>query len=403
MVDVKNGRVYFYTSIDAPNYRLVSAPVDKPTRENWVEVLPMKDDVLVGVQFSGNNIIATYDKDAANRAYLYNIDGKLVREIEFPTFGTASFSTSPRHDEVYYAFTSFTTPSASYKYDKKTGKSTLINRAEIAGFNPDDYVTEQVFYPSADGTKVPMFITYKKGIKLDGNNPVYLYGYGGFNVTLRPGFSANRLYWLENGGIYAQTNLRGGGEYGESWHTSGTKMQKLNVFNDFIAAAEWLVKEGYTNPGKIAIEGGSNGGLLVGAVTNMRPDLFAVAIPRVGVMDMMRYHLFTIGWNWSHDYGTSADSPEMARYLLDYSPIHNIHNGDSVPYPAIMVTTADHDDRVVPAHSFKYAATLQAAETGDAPELIRIDSKAGHGAGKPISKVLEEYADIYSFIIQNLK
>lgn len=403
MVDVKDGRVYFYTSIDAPNYRLVSAPVDKPTRENWVEVLPMKDDVLVNVQFSGDDIIATYDKDASNHAYLYKKDGTLIREIAFPTYGTASFSVSPRNNEVYYAFTSFTTPSASYSYDKKTGTSTLINRAEIAGFNPDDYVTEQVFYPSADGTKVPMFLTYKKGLKLDGNNPVYLYGYGGFNVTLRPSFSANRLYWLENGGIYAQTNLRGGGEYGEPWHLAGTKMQKLNVFDDFIGAAEWLVKEGYTNPGKIAIEGGSNGGLLVGAVTNMRPDLFAVAIPRVGVMDMMRYHLFTIGWNWAHDYGTSADSPEMARYLLDYSPVHNIHNGGSVPYPAIMVTTADHDDRVVPAHSFKYAATLQAAETGDAPKLIRIDSKAGHGAGKPISKVLEEYADIYSFILTNLK
>ncbi|MDE6160647.1 MAG: prolyl oligopeptidase family serine peptidase, partial [Muribaculaceae bacterium] len=267
--------------------------------------------------------------------------------------------------------------------------------------NPDDYVTEQVFYTSKDGTRVPMFLTYKKGLERDGANPAYLYGYGGFNVALGPGFSPNRLLWLENGGIYAQANLRGGSEYGEKWHEAGTKMQKLNVFDDFIAAGEWLVKEGWTCPELLTIEGGSNGGLLVGACVNMRPDLFAVAIPRVGVMDMMRYHLFTIGWNWAHDYGTSADSPEMAAYLLGYSPLHNIRN-DGTPYPAIMVTTADHDDRVVPAHSFKYAAALQAADTGDRPKLIRIDSKAGHGAGKPVGKVIDEWADIYSFIFYNL-
>ena len=262
-------------------------------------------------------------------------------------------------------------------------------------------MTEQVFYTSSDGTKVPMSLTYKKGIKRDGNNPVYLYGYGGFAITLEPGFSPYRVLWLENGGIYAQTNLRGGLEYGEEWHEQGTKLNKLNVFNDFISAAEYLVKGKWTNSSKIAIEGGSNGGLLVGAVTNMRPDLFAVAIPRVGVMDMLRYHLFTIGWNWAADYGTVNDSAEMAKYLIGYSPLHNIKN-DGTPYPAIMVTTADHDDRVVPAHSFKYAATLQASSTGNKPKIIRIDSKAGHGAGKPISKVVDEYTDIYSFIYYNM-
>ncbi len=281
-----------------------------------------------------------------------------------------------------------------------TGESTIMKTPEIKNFKSEDYVTEQVFYPSADGTKIPMFLTYKKGLKRDGKNPVYLYGYGGFNVSLTPSFSSNRLIWLENGGIFAVANLRGGSEYGEKWHQQGIKMNKLNVFNDFIAAAEYLVKEKYTEPSLITIEGGSNGGLLVGATVNLRPDLFRVAIPRVGVMDMMRYHLFTIGWNWASDYGTSADSPEMADYLLGYSPVHTIKSG--VNYPSIMVTTADHDDRVVPAHSFKYAATLQAADTGKNPKLIRIDSDAGHGAGKPIAKVIDEYTDIYSFIFYNL-
>ncbi|MDE5836263.1 MAG: prolyl oligopeptidase family serine peptidase, partial [Paramuribaculum sp.] len=285
--------------------------------------------------------------------------------------------------------------------NKETGESKLIKEPNVNGLDMADYVTEQVFYPSTDGTKVPMFITYKKGLKKDGKNPVLLYGYGGFNISLTPGFSPNRILWLENGGIYAQANLRGGSEYGEEWHQAGTKMNKLNVFNDFISAAEYLVKENWTNPELITIEGGSNGGLLVGATVNLRPDLFRVAIPKVGVMDMMRYHLFTIGWNWASDYGTSADSKEMAEYLLNYSPIHNIKN-DGTPYPAIMVTTADHDDRVVPAHSFKYAATLQAADTGDAPKLIRIDSNAGHGAGKPLAKVVDEYTDVYSFIYHNL-
>jgi prolyl oligopeptidase len=400
MIDVVGDKVYFYTSVGAEKYRVVAAPVSDPRQENWVDIIPESKDVLVGAQFAGDKLIVKYDQDAANHAFVYTKEGKLIREIAFPGYGSAGFSTSPRTDEVFYSFTSFTSPSSIYSYDMESGESTLVSRAEIAGFNPDDYVTEQVFYTSKDGTKVPMFITYRRDLKRDGKNPVYLYGYGGFNITLNPSFSANRLLWLENGGIYAQANLRGGGEYGEPWHLAGTKMEKMNVFDDFIAAAEYMIKEKWTKKDKLVIEGGSNGGLLVGACANLRPDLFAVAIPRVGVMDMMRYHLFTIGWNWAHDYGTSADSKEMAEYLLSYSPLHTIKSGKK--YPAIMVTTADHDDRVVPAHSFKYAATLQKANTGKKPKLIRIDSKAGHGAGKPIAKVIDEYADIYSFIFKNM-
>lgn len=401
LLDVINDTLYIYTNYGAPRYRLMTAPVDAPQRENWKELVAEQKGVLTGVDFAGDKLILTYDVDAANKSYLYTRDGKMLREIEFPSVGSAAFSSSKKHDEVFYTFTSFIYPSEIYRYDLTTGASKLYKATEIEGFKSDDYVTEQIFYPSADGTKIPMFITYKKGLKRDGKNPVYLYGYGGFNVSLNPGFSAQRLLWLENGGIYAQANLRGGGEYGEPWHLAGTKLNKFNVFNDFIAAAEYMIKEGWTNPELLTIEGGSNGGLLVGATVNMRPDLFKVAIPRVGVMDMMRYHLFTIGWNWAPDYGTSADSPEMAKYLLGYSPLHNIKN-DGTPYPAIMVTTADHDDRVVPAHSFKYAAMLQASDTGSQPKIIRIDSKAGHGAGKPISKVIDEYADIYSFIFYNL-
>lgn len=401
VVDVINDTIYMVTAYDAPRYRLVTAMADNPARRNWRDLVPQQDAVLTSVNMAGDNMIVTFDRDAANHAYLYNRDGKLIREIQLPGFGSVGFSASRRHNEVFYVFTSFVYPSAVFRYDMASGESKLYRAPEIAGFNPDDYITEQVFYPSADGTKIPMFLTYKKSLKRDKSNPVYLYGYGGFNITLNPGFSANRLIWLENGGVYAQTNLRGGGEYGEEWHEAGTKMNKLNVFNDFIAAAEYLIDQEWTSPSKIAIVGGSNGGLLVGATANMRPDLFKVAIPQVGVMDMMRYHLFTIGWNWAPDYGTSADSPEMAKYLLDYSPLHNIKN-DGTPYPAILVTTADHDDRVVPAHSFKYAAQLQASDTGDAPKLIRIDSKAGHGGGKPISKVIDEYADIYSFIFYNI-
>ena len=394
-------KAYILTNWNAPKNRLMVADLNRPQKENWKEVIPEGKGVMAAAQFAGDKLIVTFEEDAAEHAYVYTSDGKLIREIELPTFGTIGISSDKDHNEVYYALTSFVYPAARYSYDIETGESKFIGAPEINGVNMDDYVTEQVFYPSADGTKIPMFITYKKGLEKNGKNPVYLYGYGGFNVSLPPGFSANRMLWLENGGIYAQANLRGGSEYGEEWHLAGTKMNKMNVFNDFIAAGEYLVNEGWTSPEHLAIVGGSNGGLLVGATVNLRPDLFKVAIPEVGVMDMMRYHLFTIGWNWASDYGTSADSKEMADYLLSYSPIHNIKN-DGTPYPAILVTTADHDDRVVPAHSFKYAATLQASDTGDAPKLIRIDSKAGHGGGKPMSKVIDEYADIYSFIFENI-
>lgn len=399
--DVDGDTLFIETSWGAPKTRIMVADINKPQRENWKELIPEQEGVLVGAQRAGKNFIFTYEKDAVNHAYLYSPKGELIREIDLPGLGSVAFSSNDETPEVFYAFTSFTNPSNIYSYDQMTGKSKLAHATEVPGFNPDDYVTEQVFYPSADGTEIPMFITYKKGTELNGENPTLLYGYGGFNVSLNPGFSAMRLIWLENGGVYASANLRGGSEYGEEWHKAGTKMQKLNVFNDFIAAAEYLIDKKWTNPTKLAIMGGSNGGLLVGAVTNMRPDLFAVAIPQVGVMDMMRYHKFTIGWNWASDYGTSDDSAEMAKYLLDYSPIHNIRN-DGTPYPAILVTTADHDDRVVPAHSFKYAAQLQASDTGDAPKLIRIESNAGHGSGKPLSKSLDEYSEVYSFIFYNL-
>lgn len=402
VVDVIDGIIYFHTSWGAERYRMMSASIDAPQRENWKELIPQQEGVMVGTEIADRNkIILTCDRDASQHLYIYNIDGTFVREITLPTYGSVGTSTSSKSSEMFYSFTSFTYPAVIYRYDIETDKSEIYKSTELPGVNLDDYVTEQIFYPSADGTKIPMFITYKKGLKRDGNNPLYLYGYGGFNVSLTPGFSAINLLWLENGGIYAEANLRGGGEYGEPWHLAGTKMQKLNVFNDFIAAAEYMIAQGWTKPELIAIEGGSNGGLLVGACANMRPDLFRVAIPRVGVMDMMRYHLFTIGWNWASDYGTSADSKEMADYLLAYSPLHNIKN-DGTQYPAILVTTADHDDRVVPAHSFKYAATLQASDTGNRPKLIRIESKAGHGAGKPISKVIDEYTDLYSFTFFNL-
>lgn len=402
VVDVRDGKAILLSFADAPKGRIMVADLANPTRENWKVLVPEQDGVLTSIAEVGkDHYIIEYEKDASTHLYLYTRDGKMIREIKLPSIGSAGVSTDRRNEDVFLSFTSFIQPAASYRYDIHTDKLTPFITPEVNGFNPDDYVTEQVFYTSADGTRVPMSLTYKKGLKRDGKNPVYLYGYGGFNVSLTPSFSPYRLLWLENGGIYAQTNLRGGSEYGEEWHEAGSKQKKLNVFNDFISAAEYMIKEGWANPDMLVCEGGSNGGLLIGATINMRPDLFRVAIPRVGVMDMMRYHLFTIGWNWASDYGTSADSPEMAAYLLGYSPLHNIKN-DGTRYPSILVTTADHDDRVVPAHSFKYAATLQASDTGDNPKLIRIDSKAGHGAGKPISKVIDEYTDIYSFIFENL-
>ena len=402
LVDVVDNNAILLTNLGAPNNRLVKVDLSNPAKENWTDLLPQTDAVLTAYYRVGpDKFIATHEQDASDHAALYALDGNKIRDIEFPTLGSAAFSTNDDNEEVFYSFNSFLYPGSTFTYDVATGTSQLLRENRIEGFNPDDYTTEQVFYTSADGTQVPMFVTHKKDIKLDGNNPTLLYGYGGFNISLTPSFSPYRLFWLENGGVYAMANLRGGSEYGEPWHLAGTKMNKQNVFDDFTAAAQYLIDNKWTSPSKLAVNGGSNGGLLVGAVVNQHPELFRVAIPQVGVMDMMRYHLFTIGWNWASDYGRSDDSPEMAAYLLNYSPLHNIKN-DGTPYPAIMVTTADHDDRVVPAHSFKYAAALQAADTGNEPKIIRIDSKAGHGAGKPIAKTIDEQTDIYSFILYNM-
>lgn len=399
-LEVIGETVYFYTNYNAPKYRLMKTTVDKPGLEDWTDVVPESDNVLKSASFIGGKMILSYIKDASDHAYVCSLDGHIEHEVALPTFGSMGFSGNKDDKEAFYQFTSFTFPNTIYKYDIDNNSSEKYLAPDVK-FNADDFVTEQIFYPGKDGTKIPMFITYKKGLQRDGTNPVYLYGYGGFNVSLFPSFSTWRIPFLENGGIYVQANLRGGGEYGEEWHIAGTKMQKQNVFDDFIAAAEYLIKEKYTSNEKICIAGGSNGGLLVGAVVNQRPELFRVALPAVGVMDMLRYHKFTIGWNWASDYGTSEDSKEMFEYLYGYSPLHTIKN-DGTPYPAILVTTADHDDRVVPAHSFKYAAALQAANTGNAPKLIRIETKAGHGAGKPISKTIEEYTDVYSFTMYNL-
>ncbi len=399
IIDDVDGKLLMYTNNGAPKYELVEVDVNKPTKEHWNILIPEKDNVLSGVKLAGGKIVASYMKDAYSKIEILNLDGTFESDLELPSIGTAgSFSGKKDENIAFYSFESFTKPDVAYKYDFTSGKSEIFYQPKI-NFNPDDFVTEQKFYISKDGTKIPMFIVHKKGIKLDGNNPCLLYGYGGFNVSLTPYFTPRRLVWLENGGIYVVANLRGGGEYGEDWHQAGTKMNKQNVFDDCISAAEYLIDNKYTNPNKLALKGGSNGGLLVGAVINQRPDLFKVAIPEVGVMDMLRYHKFTIGWAWAGDYGTSADSKEMFNYLLKYSPVHNIKD---INYPAIMVTTADHDDRVVPAHSFKYIATLQEKYSGNNPVLIRIESKAGHGGGMPTSKQIEEYTDIWSFIFYNM-
>ena len=398
-LEIIGDKMYMFTNYGAPKYRLMVADINKPALKDWTELIPETENVLSSAEVIGGKLFLTYDKDVANHAYVYDLNGKEIQEIQLPSLGTVGFSGDKDDKECFFGFTSFTTPGATYKYDMDKNTYELFRAPKVA-FNPDEYVTEQVFYPSKDGTKIPMFLTYKKDLKKDGKNPVYLYAYGGFNISLYPGFSTTRIPFLENGGIYAQANLRGGGEYGEDWHVAGTKMQKQNVFDDFISAAEYLINNKYTDKDKIAIVGGSNGGLLVGACMTQRPDLFRVAIPEVGVMDMLRYHKFTIGWNWASDYGTSEDSKEMFEYLKGYSPLHNMKPGTK--YPATMVTTADHDDRVVPAHSFKFAATLQECNDGTNPTIIRIDSKAGHGAGKPMTKVLEEQADIYGFVMYNL-
>lgn len=399
-IEVIGDNIYLYTNYGAPKNKIMVADINNPELKNWKDLVPEAKQVLSGAQVIGGKLFLTYDKDASNHAYVFDLNGKELQEIKLPSLGSVGFSGDKDDKECFFNFTSFTIPGATYKYDMDKNTYKLF-RAPNVKFNSNDFVTEQIFFPSKDGVKVPMFLTYKKGLKKDGKNPVFLYGYGGFNISLYPAFSTSRIPFLENGGIYVQVNLRGGSEYGEAWHIAGTKMQKQNVFNDFIAAAEYLIANKYTNSKKLAIVGGSNGGLLVGACMTQRPELFEVAIPQVGVMDMLRYHKFTIGWNWASDYGTSEDSKEMFEYLKGYSPLHNLKKGTK--YPATLVTTADHDDRVVPAHSFKFAATLQECNDGTNPTLIRIDSKAGHGAGKPMTKVLEEQASIYGFTMYNLK
>jgi prolyl oligopeptidase len=398
-IDVIGDKLYIFTNYNAPKNRVMVADVKNPKLENWKELIGEGEAVMTSAQIVGDKFIVSYDKDAAKHAYVYDMDGKQLNEISLPSLGDVVFSGEKGDDECFYSFTSFTMPSTTFKYDIKSNTSTLV-RAPKVDFNSDDYVTEQVFFPSKDGVKVPMFITHKKGLKMDGNNPTLVYGYGGFAISINPGFNTSRVPFLENGGIYVIVNLRGGYEYGEDWHQAGTKMNKQNVFNDFIAAVEYLIANKYTSTPKVAIQGGSNGGLLIGACMTQRPDLFGVCVAQVGVMDMLRYHKFTVGWNWASDYGTSADSKEMFEYLKSYSPLHNLKKGTK--YPPTLITTADHDDRVVPAHSFKFAATLQECNDGTNPTIIRIDSKAGHGAGKPIGKLLEEHADIYGFIMYNL-
>jgi len=392
-------RFWFQTDLQAPRGKVIEIDVAKPDRANWKIIVPESKETLQATTFVDQKFVLNYLKDAYTQVKIYDRAGKFVNEIAFPTIGTADgFGGKPGDKETFYAFTGFTTPTTIYRYDFTTGKSTIFRQPKVE-FNPSDFETKQVFYTSKDGTKVPMFITHKKGLKLDGNNPTYLYGYGGFNISLTPAFSVGNLVWMEMGGVYAQPNLRGGGEYGEDWHQAGMKLRKQNVFDDFIAAAEWLIANKYTSTPKLSIGGGSNGGLLVGAALTQRPELFGAAIPAVGVMDMLRFQKFTIGWAWVSDYG-SSDNADDFKALYAYSPLHNIKPGTS--YPPTMITTADHDDRVWPGHSFKFAATLQAAQAGDAPVLIRIETKAGHGAGKPTSKIIDEIADRWAFLVKTL-
>jgi prolyl oligopeptidase len=387
------------TDKDAPNSKVILCDAKHPEEKNWKTILPEKPEPLRSVSTAGGKIFAGYLKDVASHVYVYNLDGKLENEVKLPGLGAAGGFGGQSDDKfVFYTFNSFTYPQTIFRYDIATRKSTLFRTPEIPDFKPADYETKQVFYNSKDGTRVPMFLVYRKGLKLDGNNPTLLYGYGGFNIITSPTFTSIRLALLEQGFVYASANMRGGGEYGEKWHEAGTKLKKQNVFDDFIAAAEWLIAHKYTSPQKLAVNGGSNGGLLVGAVINQRPELFRAAVPQVGVMDMLRFHKFTIGWNWIADYG-SSDDPEEFKALRAYSPLHNLREG--VKYPATLITTADHDDRVVPAHSFKYAATLQEKASRENPVLIRIDTRSGHGASNT-TKAIEQLADIYSFLMYNL-
>ncbi len=390
---------WFITNWQAPKWRVIAIDINHPEQENWQEIIPESNDVIGEVSLLNHQFVVQSMQDAHSQVKIYSLKGEYLKTLALPGLGSVSgFNGKPEDTETFYSFTSYTTPTTIYRYDLLTGESTLYRQPEV-NFNPDNYESKQVFYPSKDGTQVPLFITHKKGITLDGSNPTLLYGYGGFSISLTPGFSVSHLVWMEQGGIYAVPNLRGGGEYGEDWHQAGMKQNKQNVFDDFIAAAEWLIEQKYTCSEKLAIAGGSNGGLLVGASLTQRPDLFGAALPAVGVMDMLRFHKFTIGWAWCDEYGC-ADHSEDFEHLYRYSPLHNLKPGTA--YPATLVTTSDRDDRVVPSHSFKFAAALQAAHKASSPVLIRIETKAGHGAGKPTSKQIQEIADKWAFLTQVL-
>ncbi|MEI2422444.1 prolyl oligopeptidase family serine peptidase [Limnospira fusiformis] len=395
-IDNQGETFWFKTDLDAPMGRVIAININTGNR---YQIIPEAIETLEGVSTLNNQFVALYLKDARSQVNIFHLDGTLVREVELPGIGSVGGFDGKREDtETFYSFTSFTTPPTIYKYNIVTGESQLYRQPTV-DFNPEDYQTNQVFYSSPDGAMVPMFITHKKGLKLDGNNPTILYGYGGFSISLTPNFSVSRLVWMEMGGLYAVANLRGGGEYGQQWHQAGMKLKKQNVFDDFIAAAEWLIHHNYTQVNKLAISGGSNGGLLVGACMTQRPELFGAALPAVAVMDMLRFHKFTIGWAWTSEYG-SPENEEEFQVLYRYSPLHNLQPGTA--YPATLITTGDHDDRVVPAHSFKFISALQAAHSGDNPVLIRIETKAGHGAGKPMAKIIEEIADQFAFLVRVL-
>ncbi|TMS93265.1 S9 family peptidase [Pseudoalteromonas sp. S201] len=399
VIDNEGSKLFLVTNLNAPNKKVVTVDASNPQPENWQDFIPETENVL-NVTLGGNTFFANYMVDAISKVKQYNKKGELIREISLPGVGTASgFGGKKEQTTLYYSFTNYKTPGTTYSFDVQSGESKVYRKSGI-DFNSDNYTSEQVFYTSKDGTKVPMIITYKSDIKLDGSNPTILYGYGGFNISLTPRFSSTTAAWLEQGGVYAVANIRGGGEYGKEWHKAGTQLQKQNVFDDFIAAAQYLQDKKYTSKKRLALRGGSNGGLLVGAVMTQRPDLFQVALPAVGVLDMLRYHTFTAGAGWAYDYGTSDQSKEMFDYLKGYSPIHNVKAG--VEYPATMITTGDHDDRVVPSHSFKFAAELQAKQAGTNPTLIRIETNAGHGAGTPTSKIIDLYADMYGFTLYNM-
>jgi prolyl oligopeptidase len=399
VIHSENGQLFIQTNLGAPNRRVVVAPAAKATPDNWTTLIAETENPLTAGS-AGGNLFCNYLKDAVSLVQQYDLAGKLIREIELPGIGTAAGFGGKRNEmELYYTFTSYVYPPTIFKYSMVDGSSSVYKQSGVQ-FDPTQYESKQVFYTSKDGTRVPMIITYKKGIELNGKNPTMLYGYGGFNVNLTPSFSTSNIVLMENGGIYAVANLRGGGEYGDAWHVAGTQMKKQNVFDDFIAAAEFLIAEKYTSTDYLAIAGGSNGGLLVGACMTQRPELFKVCFPAVGVLDMLRYHKFTAGAGWAYDYGTADDSKEMFDYLYSYSPVHNVKAGTA--YPATMVTTGDHDDRVVPAHSFKFAAALQAGHAGTAPVIIRIETKAGHGAGKPTSMIIAEQADKWAFMFHNM-